>query len=290
MQQDADEFYGAITQVVSGSLSSFRGNSRSTFDSILGFEIEEERRCLECELEPVVYSRERVNKLVCNIQGAGPGSQKGTDFLSEGLSLYLNGSLEKNSQMLGRNALWSVKKKISKLSPYICIQFMRFFWKENPEATGDAPRGTKCKILRKVLYPETLDIADFCSDNLRSGLLSNRREEKEGKKLEQPAESSSMEVEGGGEANTKSEVSFGEGIPSSCKGYYELHSLVSHKGRSADSGHYIGWVRDQPGSDVWWKFDDDKVTMVPNGTEDILALSGGGDSDMCYLSFYRFRN
>ena len=30
------------------------------------------------------------------------------------------------------------------------------------------------------------------------------------------------------------------GLPASFTGQYELHSMVTHKGRSADSGHYIG--------------------------------------------------
>lgn len=51
-------------------------------------------------------------------------------------------------------------------------------------------------------------------------------------------------------------------------GMYELHSLVTHKGRSADSGHYIGWARQAPGSDLWWKYDDDKVTETT--TEEVL--------------------
>ena len=36
----------------------------------------------------------------------------------------------------------------------------------------------------------------------------------------------------------------GGGLPEDFLGLYELHSMVTHKGRSADSGHYIGWVRD----------------------------------------------
>ena len=68
-------------------------------------------------------------------------------------------------------------------------------------------------------------------------------------------------------------------------GVYELFALVSHKGRSADSGHYIGYTRQQSESDKWWVFDDDRVSEMSN--EDILKLSGGGDRDMAYLLFFR---
>ena len=52
-------------------------------------------------------------------------------------------------------------------------------------------------------------------------------------------------------------------------------------------GHYIGWVRQEPGSDIWWKYDDDKVTQV--GTAEILDLKGGGDWHTAYLAFYRLK-
>lgn len=83
-------------------------------------------------------------------------------------------------------------------------------------------------------------------------------------------------------------VDLGNGLPLGFTGQYELHAVVTHKGRSADSGHYIGWVRQTPGSSFWWCYNDDVVTEVR--TEDILKLGGGGDRDMAYLNFYRFRD
>ena len=71
-------------------------------------------------------------------------------------------------------------------------------------------------------------------------------------------------------------------------GQYELHSIVTHKGRSADSGHYIGWARQEPGSDYWWKYDDEVVTETT--TEEVMKLKGGGDRDIAYLMFYRFKD
>ena len=61
--------------------------------------------------------------------------------------------------------------------------------------------------------------------------------------------------------------------------------MLTHIGRSADSGHYMGWVRQEPGSDFWWKFDDDKVSEVK--TQEILDLRGGGDWHTSYLNIYR---
>jgi ubiquitin carboxyl-terminal hydrolase 14 len=55
-------------------------------------------------------------------------------------------------------------------------------------------------------------------------------------------------------------VEIGNGLPLGFTGQYELHAIVTHKGRSADSGHYMGWVRQAPGSQLWWCYNDDKVT------------------------------
>lgn len=45
-------------------------------------------------------------------------------------------------------------------------------------------------------------------------------------------------------------------LPPHFTGHYECHSVVTHKGMDADSGHYIGWVRQEPESDLWWRYDD----------------------------------
>ena len=60
-------------------------------------------------------------------------------------------------------------------------------------------------------------------------------------------------------------------------------AVVTHKGRSADGGHYVGWVHGK--GDEWLCFDDDIVTSVK--TDEILALRGGGDWHTAYLAIYR---
>ena len=63
---------------------------------------------------------------------------------------------------------------------------------------------------------------------------------------------------------------------------------MTHKGRSADSGHYIGWVRSNTDHSIWWKYDDEVVTQVT--LQDVLNLKGGGDWHTAYLNFYRLRD
>ena len=97
-------------------------------------------------------------------------------------------------------------------------------------------------------------------------------------------------------------------------GTYELLSVVTHQGRYADSGHYVGWARaggadapQQPSTAEsqekkkeeeqettsgpaakrqknvvkWRKFDDDKVTEVP--WESIDLAGGRSDYHVAYL-------
>jgi ubiquitin carboxyl-terminal hydrolase 14 len=75
----------------------------------------------------------------------------------------------------------------------------------------------------------------------------------------------------------------GPGLPLRFRGLYELFAIVTHQGRSADSGHYIGWVRSS--GDKWLCYDDDDVSECT--TDDVLRLRGGGDWPMAYLTFYR---
>ena len=76
-------------------------------------------------------------------------------------------------------------------------------------------------------------------------------------------------------------------VGSNTSGQYELAAVLTHVGRSADAGHYIGWAR-KGDTDEWYKYDDDKVSPVSK--DDILKLDGGGDFHIAYLAIYRSRS
>ena len=65
---------------------------------------------------------------------------------------------------------------------------------------------------------------------------------------------------------------FQDDLGSNNSGYYTLQAVLTHRGRSSSSGHYVGWVRHT--NDRWIKCDDDNISQVT--TDDILKLSGGG--------------
>lgn len=351
MQQDAEEFYNTVIQCINNAVVT--PNQQANTPSFLNVEIEETLTCIETDSEVSITKSENLNKLVCNIQG-GPGASVTVNNIYEGLKLGLGGNLEKYSEVLQRNALWNKTQRVSKLPKFICVQFMRFFWKPTPESRDHA--GVKCKILRPVAFTEVLDLYEFCSESLQEKLKVNRSEvlKRENEKIAQSSATVAAALAGGDDTNippiptptpaataTTSDggdimeiedederalqlalaLSLGDhngtapattsttsassaaspattvtetqpisdpSLP--CAGFtgnYELFGVVTHKGRSADSGHYIAWVRQSPGSDYWWKYDDESVSELRS--VDILELKGGGDWHTAYLNFYRYK-
>ncbi|KAL5757614.1 hypothetical protein ACOSP7_020225 [Xanthoceras sorbifolium] len=68
-------------------------------------------------------------------------------------------------------------------------------------------------------------------------------------------------------------------------GVYDLVAVLTHKGRSADSGHYVAWVKQENGK--WIEYDDDNP--IPQREEDITKLSGRGDWHMACICMYKAR-
>ena len=81
-------------------------------------------------------------------------------------------NIELYSDKLGRNTFFEKQQLISRLPPYLTIQFMRFFWKKDNVGTG--AKGGKAKILKSVLFPKIIDIYDLCSDDLKELLNLGR--------------------------------------------------------------------------------------------------------------------
>lgn len=182
-----------------------------------------------------------------------------------------------------------------------------------------------------------LDAYDFCSESLQRKLKVHRdrhaarllqdsgdasapqngthrsgmeEEEEEGGAQKTEAASAGAGAASDAASAGGDDEKVGPGLPKAFRGLYELYAVVTHKGRSADGGHYIGWVRQKGGScrrwphavardrcsppgalrrvgpaDDWVCFDDDSVS--PCRTEDVMKLKGGGDYDMAYLAYYR---
>mmetsp|Transcript_52 Transcript_52/g.80 ORF Transcript_52/g.80 Transcript_52/m.80 type:complete len:382 (-) Transcript_52:381-1526(-) len=273
----------------------------------------------EIAVEPEVVKYDLHRKLVCNIQGGSDtSSQVNISHIIDGINLSLSGKITKRSEILGRDCLWTRKQRIDRLPSVLVVQFGRFFWKETPDSQDHT--GVKCKVMKPVAFSGTLDVYEFCSDRIQKVLKIAKdkalaaEEDRIAKKLKcNPSTKSdfsdskssgededlkvalamSIETDVDGTGN----FSIGLGLPENFQGVYELFAVVTHKGRDADGGHYMGWVKSEfqgertkigdtdEDNDDWFVFDDDEVS--PCKTEDVLKLKGGGDWHMSYLNFYR---
>ena len=359
MQQDAEEFLSGLLTMAAAEMKTNSqikaalpfsteeelSGANNVVDALFGLKMEETLTCDEFAsasgddtmqvdgaesstagaVEPPVKSYDLLRKLVCNIQGGSDGaSQTNVTHIAEGIALSLNGSVEKRSDVLGRDALWTRKQRIARLPPFLAVQFGRFYWKATPDSQDHA--GVKCKVMKPVAFNGIFDVYEFCSEEIKKELKKSRdkalaeEEDRINKKLKgevKDDDNDKMDTEeskGGDEeedAALKAALAMsmqgeedqpkpvGPGLPANFQGQYELFAVVTHKGRDADGGHYMAWVKaskpsgskvekiadTEEDNEEWFVFDDDEVS--PCKTEDVLKLKGGGDWHMSYLNFYR---
>ncbi|XP_052182928.1 ubiquitin carboxyl-terminal hydrolase 6-like [Diospyros lotus] len=286
MQQDAEECWTQLLYTLSLSLRS-PGSSENpdTVKALFGIELVSRVHCEESGEES--SETESVYALKCHISHE-------VNHLHEGLRHGLKSELEKASPALGRSAIYLKDSRINGLPRYLTIQFVRFFWKRESNQ--------KAKILRKVDYPLELDVYDLCSNDLRQKLEAPRRKlrDEEGKKLglktnDKTSGSASKDVKmtdaegpSNGSGESSNAISQEGVVPEKemhLTGIYDLVAVLTHKGRSADSGHYVAWVKQESGK--WIQYDDDNP--IPQREEDITKLSGGGDWHMAYICMYKAR-
>lgn len=265
-QQDADECWGAM-------LRAFEGIDKAGVRSLMGINIEETYTCKESEDEPVKTLNVEELQLSYN-------ASKATHVHGAIAEMAQGEEVEKHSEKLGRTAVFTKKMFISRLPRYLVLKGLRFQWHAEHQR----------KILRPVKYQTSLDMFEFCSDELKQKLtpMRNQIREATSKRTErQLSEKSNKETTKDPEAMEVEKVetssSFDDDAGSNNNGYYNLVAILSHQGRSADSGHYVGWCLQPNGS--WLKFDDDKVSPVK--AEQVLELCGGRpDAHIGYLLVY----
>ncbi|XP_066308995.1 ubiquitin carboxyl-terminal hydrolase 6-like isoform X1 [Miscanthus floridulus] len=279
MQQDAEECWTQLVYTLSQTLTSDSSESAVLpMKQLFGIDLVSRVHCAESGEEST--ETESVYSLKCHIS-------QDVNHLHEGIKHGLKTELEKASPTLGRTAVYTRESRINELPRYLTVQFVRFFWKRESNQ--------KAKILRKVDYPLELDVYEFCSDELKQKLQAPRQmlrdaeNAKFGLKAHGKASSSKENEESSSSAGESSSMDIDKAESSLPKkqltGVYDLVAVLTHKGRSADSGHYVGWVRQDDGK--WIEFDDDNPNIRKE--EDILKLSGGGDWHMAYICLYKAR-
>jgi len=241
----------------------------SFIEQYFGGTFQVEMKCKESESEPSVFTTENFLQLSCFIS---------TDvkYLQSGLKLRLQETVTKFSPTLNRDAQYDKISKISRLPAYLTIQFVRFFYKERGSVNA--------KILKDVKFSLNLDVYELCTPELQEKLhpMRSKFKEFEDKKLEELAKDANNKQNDKTLEKFKHPYYFDDDIGSNNSGYYELQAVLTHKGRSSSSGHYVGWIKRK--TDEWFKCDDDTVSLVTS--DEILKLSGGGDWHCAYVLLY----
>nr|XP_031861864.1 uncharacterized protein CI109_002693 [Kwoniella shandongensis]KAA5528936.1 hypothetical protein CI109_002693 [Kwoniella shandongensis] len=283
LTKDADE---AWTQVVSALRGSLPASTDGTpvVDRLMGVEMSRRLQCVEAPEEAPSVSKDTALKLECNISIT-------TNFLVSGILDSLNQEIEKTSPSLNRMAQYS--QDIQK----------------------------KAKIMRKVKFPLQLDVSELVTDDLRrriqpvnSAVKQILKERDDRAKLSKrsvgkidngQSDEIAVRAEERLRVNRAGGVSHDTySVLDNPSGMYELWAMVTHKGASADSGHYIGWARKESnvptpsGEEEWFKYDgalleisdiadvlDDKVSVVK--ADKILSMDGGGEDSVAYILLYR---
>jgi ubiquitin carboxyl-terminal hydrolase 14 len=277
-QQDAEE---CIRNMLAAFAAATPEGDTNSIDKLFAFKSRSVYKCVECDDEPEKVDVSSDRFLMCHM-GA---TTDPVGHVREGIKLSLKENVEKSSEILGRVATFEKSMAIESLPTYMIVQFARFGWKKaNSEAGTQA---SKVKIGRKVQFPKKMDVYEFCTPELQKELGENRQKDSEQKDkdwdIAQKAlkEGKNLEVPDDNDAS----VQFVD------TGAFELQSVVSHQGRSADGGHYVGWTIDKKADgkkvkeDEWLLFDDDKVSERPDKAVD---LAGGRlDTHIAYFVLYK---
>eukprot|EP00850_Spirogloea_muscicola_P007054 SM000034S12808 [mRNA] locus=s34:843081:848940:- [translate_table: standard] len=321
MQQDAEECWTQLLSTLSERLKSSSVNTAGAgrladpVKELFGIELVSTLRCAETGEESI--EKETVYMLKCHISAE-------VNFLQEGLKQGLKDEVEKNSVQLGRSAVFKRDSLISRLPKYLTVQFVRFFWKRESQQKAKILRKVGYPLVLDIYAFCTEELkealteprkAAVAEDEQKAGLekaTSNGKVvgQDASKDVEATRASSGAMPEAAAQVNISTAMeadvnmadskesdrpttSFTSGEGSSqgadeqkrLMGMYDLVSVLTHKGRSADSGHYVSWVKQESGT--WVNYTDEK--LFPKKDDDIVRLSGGGDWHMAYILLYKAR-
>jgi ubiquitin carboxyl-terminal hydrolase 14 len=133
MQQDANEFLTELLRVFqqklivresSGAVAAAASDrNTSVIDRYLGGTFQVTLKNLESADEPIELKTEKFVQLSCFL------SQE-VKYMQLGVKSKLVEEITKNSTILGRDAKYQRTAEIARLPAYLCIQMVRFFYKE----------------------------------------------------------------------------------------------------------------------------------------------------------------
>ncbi|XP_023241680.1 ubiquitin carboxyl-terminal hydrolase 14-like [Centruroides sculpturatus] len=194
-------------------------------------------KCTESEDEQPTHNEENFLQLSCFIS-------QDVKYMHTGLKSRMQEVITKHSMTLDRDAQYQKTCKISRLPAYLTIQFVRFFYKERESINA--------KILKDVKFTLNLDVFDLCTEKLQQKLIPMRLrfKEIEDKKIEEAQNLKISNDVSKSKTSPKEKIdySFPDDPGSNNSGYYELIAVLTHRGRSSTSGHYVAWIRHRGGN------------------------------------------
>jgi ubiquitin carboxyl-terminal hydrolase 14 len=216
-QQDAEEVWSILLEALSASLPAPEGSSkRNLIHELFGCDMHE--IYTNTELDGEIKEMESMSlKVPINIR-------RDTVDISFAFNGGIDdGTVEKYSALLERDAVFQKKTFMTRIPPYLVVQMVRFEWRKDI--------AKRAKILKEVKFPVVLDLVPACMESFSETLMANRR---------RVEEDPSLKID---------------------TGLYELCAVITHKGRYAHAGHYMSWVKQDDG--MWLCFDDDATFVAP---------------------------
>lgn len=307
MQQDAEECWGSLLQSMRSELP--------TVEDTFGIQTRSTLKAEATDETMEVSNSELLLK--CNIDST-------VNHVSEGLKLALVDDREKTSThpaTEGQLVKFTGQACIVSLPPYLTIQMVRFYYKADIQQKAKILRKVAFPMvldvydlcddaLKEQLRPfreagvgrNSADLATGEADDSNkkqktaenAGAAADAADAGAGDVTAMDTSTDAPVADAaaaaGNDGNDGNADAMVEGSNKANKtvtgptGRYELVGVLTHKGRSADSGHYVSWTK-SPTDGQWIQFDDDQ--MILRKDEEVLALSGGGDWHMAYLLLYK---
>ncbi|KAJ9101625.1 hypothetical protein QFC20_005154 [Naganishia adeliensis] len=308
--QDADETW---TQTISSLHETLRPDSTamSCVDQYLGVKLQQTLSCNEAPEEPPAIKFESASKLECNITIDTNHLLTGIKNVHSLNQIFKN-QHQKNSPSLGRVAIYTQTSRLSRLPTNLAIHLVRLYWRADIQK--------KVKITRRVEFPLQLNVFDLLSEELKPIVAPIRvavRDIQKGRearaKIRRSRTHGSVRVpavlrQRSGDLESKTVTlmeadKLEDEVTLHRREEEKLRVLVrrtvgereeqgpSWSGLYEMSGHYFAWTRQEssddviPGEEEWYKFNDEKVSMV--GKDKIQALAGGGEDSVAYMLLYR---
>jgi ubiquitin carboxyl-terminal hydrolase 14 len=172
-QQDAEEAWSQIVLQLRQQLKGVdQANSQAFVDRYMAGNLESTLSppAEAADKETPARSSDNFLKIDCHID-------QNVNHLRDGILAGLTEEIEKRSEALERNAIYTKTSRLSRLPKYLTVHFVRFFWRKDINK--------KTKIMKKVTFPEELDMVEFCTDDTRKRLIPVRDKVREIRKDEQ---------------------------------------------------------------------------------------------------------